>query len=369
MDNTKISTWEFISLTSIITFTPLLVTLPRSAAETFGTATLLHAIYISIIATLFFFAIFKLYKNLEGKDLYDLSEAIGGNKLKIFTGILVIAYLVTACFITIHEFSEDVKNVLFVNASVQNVSIIFVIGISIAAFFGIKGMIRISSVLFPVIIIGLVAIFLSLMKDFDLTNFTPILGTGAKEIFWDGLMHAGRYNSLFLVFLLAPKVTNLKKSGMLSVLSTSAVIITVVFLIFSIIPYPEILENYFSFYEVTKMISYGRFFQRVEVIFTFLWLFVSLIYLSTAFATIIYTFKKAFKLEYPNLVLPTLALIFISLLYYLPNCTSLILTREFMYTFITPIIVFVYPLVLLIFCRIKGIDKANERIDIKNEKD
>lgn len=353
LDNTKISTWELISLTSIITFTPLLVTLPRSAAETFGTATFLHSIYISIIATIFFLIIFKLYKNLEDKDIFDLSEAVGGNKLKIFTGIIIIGYLITACFITIHEFSEDVKNVLLVNANVQNIAIIFVIGISITAYFGIKGMIRISSILFPIIIVGLIAIFLSLTSNFDLTNFTPILGKGAKAIFWDGLIHAGRYNSLFLLFILTPKITNLKKSGMLSILSTTAVIFTVVFLIFSIIPYPQILENYFSFYEITKLISYGRFFQRVEVIFTFLWLFVSLIYLSTAFAIVIFTLKKAFRIEYPNLLLPTLALIFISLLYYLPNCTSLILTREFMYTFITPIIVFVYPLVILILSKMK----------------
>ena len=72
MDNTKISTWELVSLTSVITFTPLLVTLPRSAAEAFGTGALLHAIYIGIIVTIYFLAVFKLYKNLVDKDIFDL---------------------------------------------------------------------------------------------------------------------------------------------------------------------------------------------------------------------------------------------------------------------------------------------------------
>lgn len=353
MNHTKISTWELISLVSIITFTPLLVTLPRSAADTFGSAVVLHSVYIAIVVALFFLLIFRLYRNLEDKDLYDLAEMVGGRPLTIITGILVIAYLSSASFITINEFSEDVKSVLFTNTSVQNVAIVFILGFSVAAYFGLKGVIRISSVLFPIILIGLVAIFLSLQQDINLYNLTPILGTGANRIFLEGLLHAGRYNSLFLIFLFAPKITNLKKSGMLSILTASIVIFFVAFLIFSIIPYPEILENYFAFFEITRMISYGRFFQRVEVIFTFLWLFVCLIYLTLSFVTILYTMQKAFRLTYPQFMLPVLSLSFIALNYFIPNCTSLILTREFMYTYITPLLVFLYPLVLLCLAKLK----------------
>ncbi|MBO5142211.1 MAG: GerAB/ArcD/ProY family transporter [Clostridia bacterium] len=353
MDNTKINTWELVSLTSVITFTPLLVTLPRSAAEAFGTGALLHAIYIGIVVTIYFLAIFKLYKNIENKDIFDLSQIVGGNLLKILTGIVLIAYLLTTSFITINEFSEDVKNVLFPDNSVQSVSIIFILGVAIAAYFGIKGALRISSVLFPVLIIGLIAIFFSLLEDIDLLNLFPLIGTGRKEIFLNGLNHAGRYNSLFLIFILAPKISNLKKSGMYSILSTSAVILFVVFLIFSVIPYPEISENYFAFFEITRMISFGRFFQRVEVIFTFIWLFVSLVYLTIATAVIVYTFKKAFKIEYPNLLLPLITLSFIGLVYIFPDTSSLLITRDFMYSYVTPIIVFIYPLVLLIIAKFK----------------
>ena len=112
MDNTRISTWELISLTSVVTFTPLLVTLPRSAAEAFGTGAILHAVYIGIIVTLYFWIILKFYKNQENKDLFDLAENVGGKTLKILVGIVVITYLLTTAFITINEFSEDVKNVL-----------------------------------------------------------------------------------------------------------------------------------------------------------------------------------------------------------------------------------------------------------------
>lgn len=362
MDNTKISTWELVSLTSVVTFTPLLVTLPRSAAEAFGTGALLHAIYIGIVVTIYFMAIFKLYKNLENKDIFDLAEMVGGNILKVITGIILILYLISTSFITINEFSEDVKNVLFPDNTVQSVSIVFILGVAIATYFGIKGVLRISSVLFPILIIGLVAIFFSLLEDINILNLVPLMGTGAKKIFFEGLLHAGRYNSLFLIFILAPKITNLKKSGMFSILSTSSVILFVVFLIFSIIPYPEISENYFAFFEITRMISFGRFFQRVEVIFTFIWLFVSLVYLTIALSVVIFTFKKAFKIEYPNLLLPLIALSFIGLVYIFPDTSSLLITRDFMYSYITPIIVFVYPLVLLILSNLKMGGVKNEKI-------
>lgn len=361
MDNTKISTWELVSLTSVVTFTPLLVTLPRSAAEAFGTGAVMHAIYIGIIVTLYFWLILRLYKNQEDKDLFDLAENVGGKWLKVLTGIVVLIYLLTTAFITINEFSEDVKNVLFDDNSVQTVNIFFIIAISIATYFGYKSVIRISSVLFPILIVGLIAIFFSLLEDIDLTNLVPILGTGAKSIFFNGLSHAGRYNSLFLLFIFAPKIKNLQKSGMFSILSTSTIILFVVFLIFSIIPYPEISENYFAFFEITRMISFGRFFQRIEVIFTFLWLFVSLLYLTMAISVVIYTFKKAFHIEYPNLLLPVITLSFIGLAYIFPNTSSLLITRDFMYKYITPFIVFIAPLILLILSKLKMGGVKNEK--------
>ena len=358
MDHTKISTWELVSLTSIITFTPLLVTLPRSAGETFGTGVLLHAFYIAFVILIFFLLVFKLYKNQEDKDLFDLAENVGGKPLKIITGIIVISYLLLACFITINEFSEDIKKVLFSNTNFQNVSLIFIIGICFAAYFGLKGVMRIGSVLFPIIILGLVAIFFSLLEDINLLNLTPILGTGTEKIFLQGLNHAGRYNSLFLIFIFAPKITNLKKSGLFSILSTSLIIFFLVFLIFSIIPYPEILENYFAFFEITRMISYGRFFQRVEVIFTFLWLFVSLIYLTLLISIIISIFRKAFQIEYPNLLLPAIAFLYIGFTLFLPTNNSLIITRDFLYEFISPVILFIYPFILLLLSKLKmGGDK------------
>lgn len=353
MDNTKIGTWELVCLTSVVTFTPLLVTLPRSAAEAFGTGAVLHAIYIAAIVTLYFWLIVKLYKNQEHKDLFDLAETVGGRWLKVFSGIIVITYLLTTAFITINEFSEDVKNVLFDDNSIQTVNIFFILAIAISTYFGIKGVVRISSVLFPILIIGLIAIFLSLLEDINILNLFPILGTGTKNIFINGLNHAGRYNSLFLLFIFAPKIKNLQKSGMFSILSTSIVIFFVVFLIFSIIPYPEISENYFAFFEITRMISFGRFFQRVEVIFTFIWLFVSLVYLTMALSVVIYTFKRAFDIEYPNLLIPTITLTYIGLVYIFPDTSSLLITRDFMYEYITPFIVFISPLILLLASKLK----------------
>ena len=148
---------------------------------------------------------------------------------------------------------------------------------------------------------------------------------------------------------------------MFSILSTSTIILFVVFLIFSIIPYPEISENYFAFFEITRMISFGRFFQRIEVIFTFLWLFVSLLYLTMAISVVIYTFKKAFHIEYPNLLLPVITLSFIGLAYIFPNTSSLLITRDFMYKYITPFIVFIAPLILLILSKLKMGGVKNEK--------
>ncbi len=182
-------------------------------------------------------------------------------------------------------------------------------------------------------------------------------------MFGEGLLHAGRYNSLFLIFLFAPKITNLKKSGMMSIFTSSIIIFLVIFIIFTIIPYPQILDNYFAFYEITRTISYGRFFQRVEVIFTFIWLFISLLYLTTSVCIILYTAKRAFHIEFPRFILPLLATSAIALTTILPNFTPLLVARDLLYMYVTPIIVFLYPFFLLVISRLKtsGINEQNQR--------
>ena len=94
MDNYKLTTWEVASTLAIVTLTPVLLSYPQYNAKTYGTAYMLHSIYMAIVMFIIFWIGLKLYKPFVGKDILDVAEMLGGKKLKIISGILFLSYLI-----------------------------------------------------------------------------------------------------------------------------------------------------------------------------------------------------------------------------------------------------------------------------------
>ena len=85
MSKYKIGNLEAIMLVLIIVVTHTISSLPRQLLVSTKSATILNLIYVSIIATLLAFLIFKLFKKFPGQDIIDISFFVGG---KVFRNIV-----------------------------------------------------------------------------------------------------------------------------------------------------------------------------------------------------------------------------------------------------------------------------------------
>ena len=186
MGKEKLSTWEIVCTLSLITLTPILISFPQYSSKEFGNALDLHSIYLSIVVFIFYLIVLKLYKPFEGKDIMDIVEYVGGNVLKIIMSIAVILYTLTMMVFTMQEFGEDIKDVMFNHSTNAEINILFSIGMAFLCAFGIRGVFRLGTYLFPAIVISFILMFYSLSSKIDLINLTPILGTGAYTVFVKG---------------------------------------------------------------------------------------------------------------------------------------------------------------------------------------
>ncbi len=345
--NGMLGSWECIATIACITIIPLLLTLPTFSAEVFGTASLLQILYITSIVGIIFFAMFKMFRKFKQKDLIDIAEIVGGKFLKYLIGFSIIIYLFFESFIALTDFTINVQNTLFHETPYEYIALLFIFTVLIGSLIGIRGIFRVGAIICPILIIAFSALFLSLTPSVDLTNFTPIFGNGIGTFFTQGTFHITCFNGIALLLLLAPNVKHLEKTAFHSFVLTLFLIFVTYFLVFGLIPYPSVTDNYVPIFELIKLISYGRFIQRVESIYILTWLPATFMYLSCGIVFIANILKKLFSITDTKRIIPALCIAVLSASLMLSTYVELLTLRKFVSTYITPIVIVVVPFIIL----------------------
>lgn len=108
-----------------------------------------------------------------------------------------------------------------------------------------------------------------------------------------------------------------------------------------------------SVYLVTRLISFGRFFQRVDAIFIFVWILIVISFISLNLFIISHIIKKTFKLNsHRELVYPISTLAFSIGLIFKDIATIKYVTR-YIYRYYGFILVFIVSFVILMLAYFK----------------
>lgn len=360
--NSKIGTWESVSALGMLAMTPLLLGLPTNLSEHLGTGAVLNSIYISVIFFVLFFILMSMLSKFKGKDILDVSEELGGTVLKYVTGIIYLIYFSVALVVATNKFSEELKSIIYVNSPLEFVNLIGLVGMVVGVYFGLKTIFRTSGLIFPIILISIIALFWSLRSKIDITNIFPLFGNDLKTFFLGGATRVGRYAGFVIFFFFNGYIEKPKKSALLAIALTSLMIIISLFLIFTIIPYPSTTETLIPIFELARLVSFERFFQRVDSIFTLIWILAAYVYVSITGYLILYILKKLFNIRYSNRIIPLIGLIALASSSIITKFTLNLQIRNYIYQYITPFPLIVYPMILLICATIKKLGGTDEKV-------
>lgn len=295
MTNKKIGTWEAIFLVVIIMTNKLILNLPKRIILSTGSSAWINTIYISIIAILFTLLLVKLFKRFEGYDILDISHFLGGKYLKIFAGILYIILLVTVPILILRDFSESLQLIYYKNSPISFILFIFIIGAVFANKFDFKGIVKTNLILVPFLLISIIILFFSSAKDFEIQRLFPILGYGATETFVNGLSNIFSFSIIAYLLFLPPslsKVKDFKKISIISVVISALYLLIAVVCLLLVFPFIFSTNEPISIYLLTRMIDFGRFFQRVDALFLLIWMISIFSYISISLHFLLYVFKK-----------------------------------------------------------------------------
>lgn len=305
---------SLISLVVIAIDTQIFLNYPRIVAQIAGTAGWLLALYTGLISIALFAVINRLYRGFDGMDVLDAAKKAAGKPGLIFTGLIICAYLIFITPVYLREFAEYLKVISLDATPLFIVTFFLAAGMVTTAFLGIETLARMASILLPVIITLILFIGIGVSQFNDISNIAPFLGLGPRKIFLEGLSRISIYSGIIVLFLCAPFVKtagNFKSVGYIG-LGISTLFLVISSMAYSFVfPYPASLEYFLPIYQLSSLINYGFFFQRIEAVFLLIWVTSALIYLSVAFFLILRTFKKTFGLiSYRPLIPAFMILVF-----------------------------------------------------------
>jgi spore germination protein (amino acid permease) len=290
----------------------MLLTYPRNIVLNSGNGAWIQVLYNLIVTILIFTIIAISYRGR--KNVIQLAECCGGKLLKIVVGVIVLIILTANLISIMRIFPETIKIILLQEGRVEIILAIFAIVAAIGAYMGIESIATVQYLFLPIAGIVMISFLLLLIPYYKLDNLFPILGNGAKNIFFYGLNSMSIFSDVILLNILLPYMENyreFKRSGFKSIIIGGIVVFIIMLAYCSVYPYPASKNFILPVYQLTRMIHLSSFFSRFETFFQFVWSILMMLYASFYICVMCYVWQTTFNLKFQKpLIAPIVIVVF-----------------------------------------------------------
>ncbi len=366
MNEGKFGLYEAVCLTTLIIITKIFYTSIRAIIKTTGTAAWYATIISYMVSVAFFLLIYLLMKRFPGKNLVEIFEAVTGKLIGKFLAIIFSAYIIYYAAVNLREFVEMIKAY---NLPYTPPSIILgvVIGAAvILAYKGLEGIARMGYFVFLPVLVGIIIILVLAFPYYNPRALFPILGYGLDTTLYFGVLRSSAYEEVVILAIMINSIQglkNFKKAGLISLTISVVLFSTVLALQLMAFDYAEGSENLSGLFQLSRIIYFDRFFQRIESIFLFIWSISTIIAVSAAFYTSISVYCKAFKIKnHKPIILPFAYILFMVSL--IPKNLSEVVNIHIsfirQYSFV---IVYVIPVLVLVLSLILGRKGGKKKLE------
>lgn len=300
MSKPKIGTLEAIMIILTVVVTHTILTLPSDILTSMKSASILNLIYVSIIAIIIAYLIFRLFKKFPGLDIIDISEFVGGKVLKNIIGIIFIAYFLITSSMLLRNFCESIKIIYYPMTNIFFILAFFVVAVCLANRLEFSATLKTNMIILPIVLISIIFLFFANMNLFTPERIFPILGDGLYNTFVLGLGNLYSFGGITFLYFLPPLLKEpdkLKKISLISVGITALYLILTIATLLFMFSFFVTTNEITPLYNATRYIEFGSFFQRLESVFLLIWMLAFACYLSIVSKFSMGIFKKLTHIE------------------------------------------------------------------------
>lgn len=292
--------YEAYSLMTIVLVTKIFYTSPLSIIRILGTAAWYGTLISWCTILLFFMLLYFLMKRFPGSDLYQVFETVTGKFLGKILILIFTAYLLYFAGINLGEFVAILKAYSMPLTPTSLLIATFLLVAAAMAYVGLEGIVRLSRVFIYPVIGGILLLLLLAIPSYDFDFLKPYLGYGLRNTVVTGVMRSSAYDEIVLLAVIIRSLHNVtlfKKVGFFSLLTTGLLFSACLVCILASFQYTSGSEHISGMYQLTRIIYFSRFFQRIEAIFLFIWVISSVITVSFLIYEAISSYCRAFHID------------------------------------------------------------------------
>ena len=291
---------EALSLMVIVLINKIFFTSPMTLIEKLGTSAWLGTL-ISCLASLSFFGLlYLLMKRFNGQDLFQIFETVTGKLVGRGLIFLISLYFLYYTAINAREFAAILKAYSLPYTPIYLIVLPLLVIAAAMTYVGLEGIARVAYVFVFPIFGGLVLILVLAFPVYDWDYLRPLFGYGLDTTIVVGLLRSSAYSEIIFLAIIINSIHGLKyfrRVGISALLICGLVFSLCCACILAAFQYPSSSEHLSGMFQLSRVIYYSRFFQRIEAIFLFIWVFASVITIAIGFYISLKAYCRAFLIK------------------------------------------------------------------------
>ncbi|NJD02580.1 MAG: spore gernimation protein [Ruminiclostridium sp.] len=310
----KFGVTEAVSMVTITISSKALFTTPATFASSVGTAGWYMTFISAAVGIAGFTFVYFLLKRFPGKDIVEIFEITLGRFAGSVFSVLIAYTLLYYATTSLREFMDIYKEYILPLSPPEYLIALFLMGVSILCFYGLESIARFCRLFAYILLFGFAFGIIISAKNFDIYRLFPIWGYGIGKTLFEGIHRSSSYGEVIILAVIAGSlqgIKNIKKAGYRSLVFT-AVLLSISLLASSLTFHYNIKQELAStLYSMTQLIDYGRFFQRLDPIFLFLWNITYLVSITVILYIVISIFCKMSRIQDTRpVILPFIFILF-----------------------------------------------------------
>ena len=352
----KIGKFEAIFLMTIITINVIVLNIPNMIMLSEKSGSIFNTIYVDVLGIILSLIFSKLFDTFSGKDIFDISEYLGGKLLKSIVCICFIIFFIFLAIVSVKYLTRSIKIIYFNKSPIIFLLLFFIVPAVFINKLGLKAVSGANIVFVFIVLLSLLVLFISSYQNLTISKLFPICGNGLNEIFVKGFTNIFVFANFTFLFLLPSILKDPSDLKKVAISSTSISAIIILFCITTfILTLPTVTESdeILSIYLLTRMVSFGNFLERLDAFFIFSWIITLLSSLSIGIFYIIRIISKMSNLQDEKVLASPIGLIVLGGCLLIKNYSQIKFLGDFVYRYGYIFLVFGVSLIILILANIK----------------
>ncbi|PWI58098.1 GerAB/ArcD/ProY family transporter [Sulfoacidibacillus thermotolerans] len=311
----RVGVIELTALLTIYTATDVFLSFPSRVAYEGQSMAWAIPLVSGVIVLAAFFIVHFCFTRFPGENILQVLTRLFGRVVTLPIALIFTVFFIAQTALVMREFTETVVTTVLPSTPTALIALSFLVVVVYYAHKGLEGLTRTAMIFSYIFVIGLGLLLLLPLSWFDSSLLLPLWGRGVKATLWFGTMNTSLFCNVLILSFMYPSIRNRNQFvyiGAVSILAAALIfsVVLVVFIgTFAVAPLGRVP---FPLYQLARVIYVGRFIQRLESIFVFLWVAAAIIKMGFGLWLSAYLYAYAFHMPvYRPLLFPFALLLYV----------------------------------------------------------